>query len=134
MIWPQIKTGQEIYLVDIYSINSWHGIRKLSSSSGFLSPPREELIMKILSNLLVIGLVMLGIVAILPLISISLAVVFGVFVFATWFLPFWIIATSDKTTGFEKIAWLLAMFCLSWFAWVFYFFLAPLKPRHHYYY
>ena len=29
----------------------------------------------------------------------------------------------------EKIAWLIAMVCLSWFAWVFYFFLAPLKPR-----
>ena len=43
------------------------------------------------------------------------------FCLALWFLPFWIIATSEKTTGFEKIAWLLAMICLSWFAWVFYF-------------
>lgn len=89
--------------------------------------------MKLLSNLLVIGLVILGIMALLPIISISVAMVCAAFVFAIWLLPIWIIATSDKTTGFEKIAWLLAMFCLSWFAWVFYFFLAPLKPREQYY-
>ena len=90
--------------------------------------------MRILSSLLVIGLVCLGLLALLPLISISIAVVCAVLVFTLWLLPIWIIATSDVTTGFEKIAWLLAMFCLSWFAWVFYFFLAPLKPRQHYYY
>lgn len=90
--------------------------------------------MRILSNLLVIGLVCLGLLALLPLLSISIAVVGAVLVFAIWFLPIWIIATSDVTTGFEKIAWILAMFCLSWFAWVFYFFLAPLKPKQHYYY
>lgn len=90
--------------------------------------------MRILSNLLVIGLVCLGLLVLLPLLSISIAVVGAVFVFAIWFLPIWIIATSDVTSGFEKIAWLLAMFCLSWFAWVFYFFLAPLKPKQQYYY
>lgn len=90
--------------------------------------------MRVLSNLLLIGLIVLGIMALLPIVTISVAAICAVFVFALWFLPIWIIATSDKTTGFEKIAWLLAMFCLSWFAWVFYFFLAPLKPRHHYYY
>lgn len=90
--------------------------------------------MRVLSNLLVIGLVCLGLLALLPLISVSIAMVCAVLVFALWFLPIWIIATSDVTSGFEKIAWLLAMFCLSWFAWVFYFFLAPLKPKQHYYY
>ncbi|NKB34816.1 MAG: hypothetical protein GKR91_17105 [Pseudomonadales bacterium] len=58
----------------------------------------------------------------------------AVAIFAIWLLPIWIIATSDKTTGFEKIAWLLAIVCLSWFAWSFYFFLAPLKPKNRYYY
>ena len=38
----------------------------------------------------------------------------------------------SAATGFEKIAWLLAMICLSWFAWVFYFFLAPIKPKRRY--
>lgn len=94
--------------------------------------------MRVLSNFLVIVLVIIGVMAILPLLSFGFALLGGAVVLAIWVLPIWIIATSDKTTGFEKIAWLLAMFCLSWFAWVFYFFLAPIKPRdhreHHYHY
>lgn len=89
--------------------------------------------MKLLSNFLVIVLVIIGLLALLPLLSFGFALICGAAVLAIWILPVWIIATSDKTTGFEKIAWLLAMFCLSWFAWVFYFFLAPIKPREHYY-
>ncbi len=45
-----------------------------------------------------------------------------------WILPVWIIAKSDKTQGGEKVAWILAVIFISWFAWVFYFLLAPLKP------
>ncbi len=90
--------------------------------------------MKLLSSLLVIVLVIIGLVAIIPLLSFGFAILGGALVLAIWILPVWIIATSDKTNGYEKIAWLLAMFCLSWFAWVFYFFLAPIKPRHHYHY
>ncbi|MBL4890640.1 MAG: hypothetical protein JKX91_02210 [Rhizobiaceae bacterium] len=89
--------------------------------------------MKLLSNFLVIVLVIIGVVAILPLLSFGFALLGGVVVLAIWVLPVWIIATSDKTTGYEKIAWLLAMFCLSWFAWIFYFFLAPIKPRERQY-
>ncbi|HFB66263.1 MAG TPA: hypothetical protein ENJ60_12065, partial [Aeromonadales bacterium] len=37
--------------------------------------------------------------------------------------------TSDKTSGNEKLAWLLAMFFVSWFAWIFYLLLAPLKEK-----
>ncbi len=88
--------------------------------------------MKTLANLIVIFLVILGLLAVIPLISFGFAILCAVAVFAIWVLPVWIIATSDKTTGFEKIAWILAMFCLSWFAWVFYFFLAPIKPRQRY--
>ncbi len=90
--------------------------------------------MKALGNLAVIFLVILGMLALIPLISLGVTVLGTVMVIAIWVLPIWIIASSEKTTGFEKIAWLLAMVCLSWFAWVFYFFLAPLKPRHRYYY
>lgn len=89
--------------------------------------------MKLLSNLLLVFLLILGVLALLPVLSLGVAAVCAIFVFAIWVLPIWIIATSDVTTGFEKIAWLLAMVCLSWFAWVFYFFLAPLKPKRHYY-
>jgi hypothetical protein len=88
--------------------------------------------MKTLANLIVIFLVILGLLAVIPLISFGFAILCAVAVFSLWVLPMWIIATSDKTTGFEKIAWLLAMLCLSWFAWIFYFFLAPLKPKHRY--
>lgn len=90
--------------------------------------------MKILGNLAVIILVIIGLLAIIPLVSFGFAIFCAIAVFAIWLLPIWIIATSDQTTGFEKIAWLIAIICLSWFAWIFYFFLAPLKPKQRYYY
>jgi len=46
-----------------------------------------------------------------------------------WFLPFLIIIFSKKTTGGEKLAWLLAMVFISWFAWIFYMLLAPVKKK-----
>ena len=85
--------------------------------------------MKTLGNLLVIFLVIIGMLALIPLATMGVSIVFSIFYLAIWFLSFWIIATSDETTDFEKIAWLLAMFCLSWFASVFYFFCTPTKPR-----
>ncbi len=90
--------------------------------------------MKILSQFLVIILVILGVLALIPVLTFGMTLLGVVAIFAIWVLPIWIIATSEKTTGFEKIAWILVMFCLSWFAWVFYFFLAPIKPKHRYYY
>jgi len=90
--------------------------------------------MKILGNLALIILVIIGALALIPLVSFGFALFCGIAVFAIWLLPIWIIATSDQTSGFEKIAWLIAIVCLSWFAWVFYFFLAPLKPRQRVYY
>ena len=63
----------------------------------------------------------------------------GVFVFFAflicafiWFLPIILIAGSDKTTGKEKMAWILAVVFVSWFAWVFYLLIAPIKQRHRY--
>ena len=88
--------------------------------------------MKAIGNLIVIFLVILGLLAVIPLISFGFAILCTVGIFAIWLLPIWIIATSEKTTGFEKIAWILAIVCLSWFAWVFYFFLAPIKPKSRY--
>lgn len=46
-----------------------------------------------------------------------------------WILPIWIIANSNKTQGGEKVAWILAVVFVSWFAWVFYLLLAPLKSN-----
>jgi hypothetical protein len=51
-------------------------------------------------------------------------------------LPILIIAGSDRVTTGEKVAWILAIIFLSWFAWIFYFLLAPLRrpePRYRYY-
>jgi hypothetical protein len=37
-----------------------------------------------------------------------------------WLLPIILILRSDKTSGAEKLFWLLAVFCVSWFAWILY--------------
>ncbi|MGB0495068.1 MAG: hypothetical protein ACPGJI_01835 [Kangiellaceae bacterium] len=48
-------------------------------------------------------------------------------IFLIWLTPFIMVAKSDEVGGNEKIAWLLAMFFISWFAWIFYWLLAPLS-------
>lgn len=75
-----------------------------------------------------------GVAVLIPALTVAaaLAVVFGCFLL--WLLPILLIADSDKTTGGEKLAWILAIIFLSWFAWIFYFLLAPLKPKPRYYY
>ena len=92
----------------------------------------------ILCLFIVAGALMLPIV--IPVVTFGFAVMYmAAFVFI-WLLPIFIIADSDKTTGPEKLAWILAIIFLSWFAWIFYFLLAPIKPRervryrHHHYY
>jgi hypothetical protein len=44
-----------------------------------------------------------------------------------WLLPFFIIISDRKTTGREKLAWLMAVIFISWFAWIFYLLLAPIR-------
>ncbi|RKD14343.1 hypothetical protein BCY91_07605 [Pelobium manganitolerans] len=46
-----------------------------------------------------------------------------------WLLPIIIIALSNRTSGAEKAAWILAVIFISWFAWIFYALLAPLNKR-----
>jgi hypothetical protein len=46
-----------------------------------------------------------------------------------WILPLLIIVSSGKTTGKEKLAWVLAVIFISWFAWIFYLLLAPIKKK-----
>ena len=94
--------------------------------------------MKILTTLFILVLIAMVGVALLPIITFGLALLFMAGIFFVWLLPILIIADSEKTTGAEKACWILAIIFLSWFAWIFYFFLAPLseKPRYerHYYY
>lgn len=59
----------------------------------------------------------------------------GLFALLIWLLPIILIAGSDRTTGGEKAAWILAVIFVSWFAWIFYLLLAPLKqPERRYRY
>lgn len=44
-----------------------------------------------------------------------------------WVFPILAIATSNRTRGVEKLAWILAVIFVSWFAWIFYLLLAPLR-------
>lgn len=44
-------------------------------------------------------------------------------------LPIISILSSRKTSGSEKLAWLLAVIFISWLAWIFYLLLAPIKKR-----
>jgi len=44
-----------------------------------------------------------------------------------WLLPLIIIALSVKTSGREKMAWILAVLFISWGAFVFYLLLAPIR-------
>ena len=47
-----------------------------------------------------------------------------------WLLPFITIIFSSKTSGREKFAWLLAVIFISWFAWIFYLLLAPIRKKN----
>lgn len=60
--------------------------------------------------------------------AMTLLMILGIVAFA-WLLPILLIIISRKTTGTEKIAWLLAVIFVSWFAWIFYLLLAPIKKK-----
>lgn len=56
-------------------------------------------------------------------------IVFGIIAFI-WLLPILWIISSGKTNSSEKLAWILAVVFVSWFAFIFYLLLAPLKPKN----
>jgi hypothetical protein len=93
-------------------------------------------IVKALGTLVTVLAIIVGAVLLIPI----LGVVFGLVVtlggVLLWLLPIVLIAASDKVGGAEKVLWILAIIFLSWFAWIFYFFFAPVfdKPRRHSYY
>ncbi|MCB1664720.1 MAG: hypothetical protein KDI28_03030 [Pseudomonadales bacterium] len=90
--------------------------------------------MKLLSAILSFCLVCVVILMAIPVLSAGLALMVVAGCFFIWFLPILLILGSDVTSGGEKAAWILAIIFLSWFAWVFYLLLAPLKPRRYYRY
>ena len=60
----------------------------------------------------------------------GIGILFVLFVGFIWLLPFITIIFSSKTSGSEKLAWLLAVIFISWFAWIFYLLLAPIKKKY----
>ena len=80
--------------------------------------------------------IIVGAVVLIPLLGVvlGLAVAFGGVLL--WRLALVLIAVSDKVGTAEKILWILAIVFLSWFAWIFYFFFAPVfdKPQRRSYY
>ncbi|MDT8427534.1 MAG: hypothetical protein RQ757_02075 [Pseudomonadales bacterium] len=70
----------------------------------------------------------------MPVLGAGLALLVVLACLFIWALPILLILSSEKTTGAEKTAWILAIIFLSWFAWIFYFLLAPIKPRREYWY
>jgi len=46
-----------------------------------------------------------------------------------WLLPILVILSSGKTTAREKLAWVLAVLFISWFAFIFYLLLAPIRKK-----
>jgi hypothetical protein len=96
----------------------------------------RELIVNVLGTLITIVAVVIGAVVLIPILGVvlGLAVVFGGALL--WLLPIVIIAASDKVGGAEKLLWILAIIFLSWFAWIFYFFFAPIfdRPQRRSYY
>lgn len=85
--------------------------------------------MRVLTALLFIVAVVLGVFLLIPVLGFALALAVPLGGFLIWLLPILIIAGSDRTTGGEKLAWILAIVFLSWFAWIFYFLLAPISRR-----
>lgn len=50
-------------------------------------------------------------------------------IMVVYLAPFIIVLTSSKTGFGEKIAWILAILFISWFAIIFYFLLAPSNKK-----
>lgn len=90
--------------------------------------------MKLVTALLLVAAVALALTVIVPVLGFVLALALPLGWLLIWLLPILIIACSDRTSGGEKLAWILAIVFLSWFAWIFYFLLAPIskRPRRRY--
>ncbi len=90
--------------------------------------------MNVISTVFILLMLTIAGVVLFPVLTFGLALLFMVGIFFVWLLPILIIADSEKTCGGEKAAWILTIIFLSWFAWIFYFLLAPVKPKPRYYY
>ena len=51
-------------------------------------------------------------------------------VFLIWFLPILSIMLSTRASKSEKLAWIIAVLFVSWFAWIFYLLIAPISKNN----
>jgi membrane protease YdiL (CAAX protease family) len=86
--------------------------------------------MRALSILVILIGLAVGLLVVIPLVGLAMALLIPLAFLFIWLLPILIIAGSDRTTGIEKLMWILAIVFLSWFAWILYFLLAPVGPDH----
>ncbi len=85
--------------------------------------------MNVLGTLVTVLAVVVGAVLLIPVLGVVLGLGVALGGVVLWLLPIILIAASDKVGGAEKILWILAIIFLSWFAWIFYFFFAPIFDR-----
>ncbi len=92
--------------------------------------------MNVLGTLITAVAIVVGAVVLIPILGVVLGIAVALGGALLWLLPIVLIAASDKVGGAEKILWILAIVFLSWFAWIFYFFFAPIfdRPRRQSYY
>lgn len=82
--------------------------------------------MKLLLTIVLIGA---AVIVFGPVIAAGVGFVVVIGCTFLWFLPFVLILFSERASGGEKLAWILLMIFFSWFAWIFYFLLAPVSRR-----
>jgi hypothetical protein len=89
-----------------------------------------------LGTVLTVLAVIVGAVLLIPVLGVVLGFAVALGGAVLWLLPIVLIAVSDRVGTAEKLLWILAIIFLSWFAWIFYFFFAPIfdKPQRHSYY
>jgi TctA family transporter len=89
-----------------------------------------------LGTLVTVLAVIVGAVLLIPVLGVVLGLAVALGGVVLWLLPIVLIAASDKVGTAEKLLWILAIIFLSWFAWIFYFFFAPVfdKPQRRSYY
>src|SRR5690606_5183558 len=122
-----------IHKILIYKENaSWHEARNRLASTHHRIARKSR--MRVLAVVLMLLGLVVALALLLPIVGAAIALLIVAGGFVVWLLPILIIAFSDRTTGPEKLAWILAIVFLSWFAWIFYFLLAPIsKPGPRYY-
>jgi hypothetical protein len=83
----------------------------------------------VLGTLVTVFAIVVGAIVLIPILGVVVGIAVALGGVVLWLLPILLIAASDKVGTAEKILWILAIIFLSWFAWILYFFFAPVFDR-----